>query len=92
MGGECNHQLDEQDYNSNSDWVPLQRVPPLTQEIPLPGGSPTRIRLDIMDLIEVGLQPLVSELIQQGMSKELDTKKKETSKVVSLQGSLTRQQ
>ena len=69
-------------YDSNSDWVPkpyvaLQGIPPLTQEIPFPGGSPTRIRLDIMHLIEVGLQPLVAELIQQRMSKELDTMKKQ---------------
>ena len=53
----------------------LHRVPPLTQEIPLPGGSPTRIRLNIVDLIEIGLQPLVSELIQQWMGKEFDTVK-----------------
>ena len=69
MGEGCDHQLDRWKNDSNSNGMPeayvaLHRVPPLTQEIPLPGGSTTRIRLNIMDLIEVGLQLLVSELIQ----------------------------
>jgi len=54
--------------DSNSDSVPtpyvaLYRIPALTQEIPLPRGSPTRIWFNVVDVIKVGFQHSVSELI-----------------------------
>ena len=75
--------------DSNLDSVPnayvaLHRIPALTKEIPFPGGSPARIWFNVVDVIEVGLQHFVSELIQEWVGKELDTMEKEKAQLIHL--------
>lgn len=49
------------------------RIPSLTQEVPFTRGRATGLGLNVLHIIEVGFQLLISELVQEWVREELDT-------------------